>query len=85
MHLTPNSCVVSLLKMLTYCRVCSAFSSTHALLLNVIYIFKIAFFNYIMCPGIANLAWLVEHYNFRKNKCEIPHIIAGLSILICNN
>ena len=40
MHLTPKSCVVSLLKMLTYARVCSAFSSTHALLLVVIYNFR---------------------------------------------
>ncbi len=37
MHLTPNSFVVNLLKMLTYYRVCCAFSSAHALLLGVIY------------------------------------------------
>jgi hypothetical protein len=39
MHLTPNSCVVSLLKMLTYSHVCCAFASAHALLLDVIYYF----------------------------------------------
>jgi hypothetical protein len=39
MHLTPNSFVANLLKMLTYSCVCCAFSSTHALLLDVIYYF----------------------------------------------
>ncbi len=29
-HLTPNYCVADLLKMLTYSRVCSAFSSARA-------------------------------------------------------
>jgi hypothetical protein len=35
-HLTPNYGVADLLKMLTYSRVCSAFSSARALSLNVI-------------------------------------------------
>ena len=39
MHLTPKSCVVSLLKMLTYSLVCCAFASAHALLLGAIYYF----------------------------------------------
>jgi hypothetical protein len=39
MHLTPNGFVVSLLKMLTYSRVCCAFASAHALPLGVIYYF----------------------------------------------
>jgi hypothetical protein len=39
MHLTPNSFVVSLLKMLAYSHVCCAFASAHALLLGVIYYF----------------------------------------------
>ena len=41
-HLTPNYGVVDLLKMLTYFRVCSAFSSARALSLSVICIFEIA-------------------------------------------
>ncbi len=40
MHLTLNSCVTDLLKMLTYFDdVCCAFSSAGALLLSVIYYF----------------------------------------------
>jgi hypothetical protein len=39
MHLTLNSCVTNLLKMLTYYRVCCAFSSAGALLLNATYYF----------------------------------------------
>jgi hypothetical protein len=39
MHLTLNSRVADLLKMLTYYAVCSAFSSVGALLLSVIYYF----------------------------------------------
>ena len=35
-HLRPNSCVASLFKMLTYYRVCCAFSSAYALLLSLI-------------------------------------------------
>jgi hypothetical protein len=41
-HLTLNYGVADLLKMLTYYRVCSAFSSARALWLNVICIFEIA-------------------------------------------
>ena len=37
MHLTSNGCVADLLKMLTYARVCCAFSSAGALPLKVIY------------------------------------------------
>ena len=42
MHLTPNSCVVRLLKMLIRQKVCMAdcaFASAHALLLDLIYYF----------------------------------------------
>jgi len=39
MHLTLNSCVTDLLKMLTYSNVCCAFSSVGALLYGVIYYF----------------------------------------------
>ncbi len=41
MHLTPNICVVSLLKMLIRqeCMADCAFASAHALLLDVIYYF----------------------------------------------
>ena len=39
MHLTPNSCVVSLLKAHILNDVCCAFASAHALLLGVIYYF----------------------------------------------
>jgi hypothetical protein len=42
MHLTPNSCVVSLLKIDAHppeCVADCAFSSAHALLLDVIYYF----------------------------------------------
>jgi hypothetical protein len=39
MSLTPNSCVTDLLKMLTYYRVCCAFSSAGALLFDVIHYF----------------------------------------------
>jgi hypothetical protein len=35
-HIRPNSCVANLFKMLTYYRVCCAFSSVCALLLNLI-------------------------------------------------
>jgi nitrogen regulatory protein P-II 1 len=35
-HLRPNSCVANLFKMLTYYRVCCAFSSVCALLLSLI-------------------------------------------------
>ncbi len=41
-HLTPNYGVASLFKMLTYSRVCCAFSSARALSLNVICIFEMA-------------------------------------------
>ncbi len=39
MHLTLNICVTDRLKMLTYYRVCCAFSSAGVLILNVIYYF----------------------------------------------
>ena len=39
MHLTLNSGVTDLLKMLTYLNVCCAFASAGALLLSVIYYF----------------------------------------------
>jgi len=39
MHLTPNGGVAGLLKMLTYYRVCSAFSSAGAVPLDAIYYF----------------------------------------------
>jgi len=39
MHLTLNSGVTDLLKMLTYSNVCCAFASVGALLLSVIYYF----------------------------------------------
>ena len=35
-HIRPNSCVANLFKMLTYYRVCCAFSSVCALLLSLI-------------------------------------------------
>jgi len=41
-HLTPNYGVASLFKMLTYSRICCAFSSARALSLNVICIFEMA-------------------------------------------
>jgi hypothetical protein len=40
-YLTPKYGVVSFFEMLTYFRVCSAFSSTHALMMDVIWSFKI--------------------------------------------
>jgi len=44
-HLTPNYVVAKIFKMLTYLRLCSAFSSARALSLNVFCIFEMACIN----------------------------------------
>ena len=48
MHLTPNGCVASLFKLLTYYRVCCAFSSARALSLNAIYVFEMACYYFLL-------------------------------------
>ena len=62
MHLTPNSCVMSLLKMLIRLRRTALLRvSRHSLLLR----------------ATADRLTLVELLNFDKNRCEIPLVASG--------
>jgi hypothetical protein len=67
MHLTLNSCVTNLLKMLTYYRVCCAFSSAGALLLSAIYYFSDGF------KAIRLYGLTFTPFDYRRQTHKVNH------------